>query len=208
MIADKTNGTEKDDEVKKKNQEIIDKIKQCSYDKDGNEVPIETRLENILKTLDKQTRESIVSECDKLIEDKDFKAKINQVASKIKDDDLKQYMTQVKKTATGGADDEKDVDDSDVEGGLSKDDEDDIKKQGAKGAEKPKEPRKVKKRPLERGEGSCYYYADDPEKQSIGKEGPEAIKAYVKYKKALAEWEKNNKSTNESLSSYLARVFS
>ena len=303
MIAKEANKKEEDENQKKKNDSMMKLLTACSFDKDGNEIPLEDRLDKMKDVLPPDTdieawKKEMEEGYNKIKDDPKFKKDLEEAAKSVKSADLDKYVEDAKKEAkqtlkevedkkkeieeqkkelerieqeskdaagqkakelnnqkesikdkiakitAGGVvgglmkiwkkpnsdtntntdtnttkepkdepkdepkpKDDDDVDDSDVEGGLSDDDNAEIEKAGAKGAEKPKEPRKVKKRPLERGEGSCYYYADDPDKQSIGAEGKEAIKAYVKYKKALAAWKKNNEgSTNESLMLHLRRM--
>ena len=47
MLAQKSNDKEKDETSKKKNQSMIDLLVACSYDKDGNEIPFDQRLEKM-----------------------------------------------------------------------------------------------------------------------------------------------------------------
>ena len=77
---------------------------------------------------------------------------------------------------------------------LTPDEEKEVQAAGAKGAPQPHEPRMVVKRKLEHGDGVTYCYKDD-RKQTLHPGSDQykaAIKAIIKYRKALALWKKNN----------------
>lgn len=77
---------------------------------------------------------------------------------------------------------------------LTPDEEKEVQAAGAKGAPQPHEPRMVVKRKLKRGKGVTYCYKDDRDQTLAphSKEYKDAIKAVIKYRKALALWKKNN----------------
>ena len=62
MIARKSNQKEKDENTQKKNDAMIKLLTACSFDKDGNEIPLEQRLEKMKDTMSPEQFESFKKE--------------------------------------------------------------------------------------------------------------------------------------------------
>lgn len=72
-MARESNAKEKDETLKKKNEAMIDLLTACSFDKDGNEIPLDQRMEKMKDMMSAEQFES-------------FKKEMNETYEKVKDD--------------------------------------------------------------------------------------------------------------------------
>ena len=103
MIAEQQNKKEKDENLKKKNDAIISLMIAGTYDKDGNEVPVDERLNNMKDIIPEDQFESfkhdMTEQYDKIKDDEDFQAELKKVSDKIKSSEYDKFIENSKKRA-------------------------------------------------------------------------------------------------------------
>lgn len=201
--AGKTVPTIDDDEDVKEATAELEKAKAELANSENRSKEIEEKLKNIdanseeFKKLtgEKEDLTKKIEEQKKSVEaaqDKVTKAR-KAAEEKLK----KQTTTTTPPEPAGGGEEDNDVDEDDLgDEKLTDEEKESIEKEGAKGAPKPKEPKKVIKRKKERGDGFTYCYKDDREHTLApgSDEYKSAIRACVLYNKKIAIWKKNNPS--------------
>ena len=88
MMAKKSNQKEKDDNTKKKNDAMLKLLTACSFDKDGNEIPVEERINKMKDTMSPEQFEAFKKDMTETYEknkdNPDFKDALIKAKSNIK----------------------------------------------------------------------------------------------------------------------------
>lgn len=194
--------------LNKENEEILKKIKKLEEKVDLLDGPEKEAVENKIKDL----KSKLNSSQNTIVQDiASVGGEINTQNTETQKPKPDNNKENADKTDDG---EELDVDDSDLtdDNKINQDEQkeiDDIKNTDPE----PKKPkREVKKRKKKLGKGTTYFFKDDPEKKSIGKdEAQQVIKAQVLYNKKLAKWKSmqskqdTNESFNQSLTEHLKK---
>ena len=146
MISKKSNEKEKDENTKKKNSAMLKLLTACSFDKDGNEIPLEERMDKMKDTMSSEQFEAFKKDMtdtyEKNKDNQDFKDALVKAKSNIKPEDYDKMIEDAKKEAKTT------LDQLDKEKKEIEQHEEDIKKledQINGGDEKDKEIRELKK---------------------------------------------------------------
>ena len=103
MLAKESNKNEKDKNEKSKNDAMLKLLTACSFDKDGNEIPLEDRINKMKDTMSDEQFESfkkdMTSTYEKYKDDKDFKDSLEKAKSNIKPEDYDKMIDEAKKEA-------------------------------------------------------------------------------------------------------------
>lgn len=98
------NDKEKDETVKKENESMIKLLTACSFDKDGNEIPFDQRMEKMKDILPEDTdfekfKKDMEDKYNKVKNDPKFKEQMAQAAKSIKDGDVEEFVKNAKSEA-------------------------------------------------------------------------------------------------------------
>ena len=103
LLSRKVNQKEKDEHTKKKNDAMIKLLTACSFDKDGNELPIEDRIEKMKDNMSDDQFESFKKDMldtyEKCKDDDKFKDALNKEREKITPETYEKAMEESKKEA-------------------------------------------------------------------------------------------------------------
>lgn len=103
MIAKKANEKEKNENDKKKTDALLKLVTACSFDKDGNEIPLEDRIEKMKDTMTPEQFESFKKDVNEVYEkhkdDKEFKESLVKAKESIKPEDYDKMIDEAKKEA-------------------------------------------------------------------------------------------------------------
>lgn len=103
MIARKSNQKEKDENTQKKNDAMIKLLTACSFDKDGNEIPLDQRLDKMKDTMSPEQFESFKKEMTETYEknkdNQEFKDAVAKEAAKITPETYEKALDDAKKEA-------------------------------------------------------------------------------------------------------------
>lgn len=103
MLAKESNKNEKNKNEKSKNDAMLKLLTACSFDKDGNEIPLEDRINKMKDTMSDEQFESfkkdMTSTYEKYKDDKDFKDALEKAKSNIKAEDYDKMIDEAKKEA-------------------------------------------------------------------------------------------------------------
>lgn len=103
-LAKKSNEKEKDEITKKENDSMIKLLVACSFDKDGNEIPFDQRLERMKDALPEganfeEFKKDMQTKYDKIKDDQQFKKQLESAAESIKKSDLEKFINDSKEEA-------------------------------------------------------------------------------------------------------------
>lgn len=104
LLAKKSNETEKDSTTKKENESMLKLLTACSFDKNGNEIPFDQRLEKMKDALPEGTdfesfKKDMQAKYDKVKDDPEFKKQLEKAGKDIKEGDLEKFITDAKTDA-------------------------------------------------------------------------------------------------------------
>jgi colicin import membrane protein len=103
LLSRKTNAKEKDENSKKKNDAMIKLLTACSFDKDGNELPIDERIEKMKDNMSdeqfKAFKKDMLDTYEKCKDDDKFKDALNKEREKITPETYEKAMEESKKEA-------------------------------------------------------------------------------------------------------------
>ena len=103
MLAKKANENEKDKTKKAETESLINLISACSYDKDGNEVPMEERMNKLKDMVPEDQFEDFKKKMEKTVEDnkdsKEFKDALEKAKKDISEKYIETYLTEAKEQA-------------------------------------------------------------------------------------------------------------
>jgi hypothetical protein len=103
MIARKSNQKEKDANTRKKNDAMIKLLTACSFDKDGNEIPLDQRLEKMKGTMSPEQFEAFKKEMtatyEKNKDNQEFRDAVAKEAAKITPETYEKSLEAAKKEA-------------------------------------------------------------------------------------------------------------
>lgn len=103
LLSRKANQKEKDENTKKKNDAMIKLLTACSFDKDGNEIPIEERIEKMKDNMSEEQFKSFKADMldtyEKCKDDDKFKDALNKEREKITPETYEKAMGEAKKEA-------------------------------------------------------------------------------------------------------------
>ena len=104
MIAKKSNQKEKDENAKKKNDTLLKLLIASSFDKDGNEVPLDKRIENLKGNMTPEQFEAFKKDMTETYEknkdNQEFKDALKKAHDNIKPEDYDKMMGDMKKEAS------------------------------------------------------------------------------------------------------------
>lgn len=146
MLAEKANKNNKDENSKKKNDALLNLLAAASYDKDGNEIPMEDRLSKLKDMVGDDGWEAFKKDINDTYEknkdSKEFKEALEKAKDSIKASDIESFVNSAKEKAkTTLAEIEKErkaIEDSDnnikelqkkIDTGKKEDDIEELKKQ-------------------------------------------------------------------------------
>ena len=146
MLAEKANKNNKDENEKKKNEALINLLAAASYDKDGNEIPMEDRLSKLKDMVGEDGWEAFKKDINDTYEknkdSKEFKEALEDAKNSIKASDVESFVKSAKekaKTTLNEIEKErKKIEDSEnnikelqkkIDAGKKEDDIEDLKKQ-------------------------------------------------------------------------------
>jgi colicin import membrane protein len=102
-MAKKANAKEKDANLKKKNDAMIGLLCACSYDKDGNEIPMDQRLEKMKGMMSEEQFESFKKEMNEAYEknkdSQEFKDAMQKAKANVKPEDYDKMIEDAKAQA-------------------------------------------------------------------------------------------------------------
>ena len=149
-LARESNSKEKDGALKKKNEAMMDLLTACSFDKDGNEIPLDQRMDKMKDMMSPEQFESFKKEMsetyEKVKDDQDFLDALTKAKENIKPEDYDKMVEDAKskaKTTLDKVEKEKKAYD-DYEKELS-----DLEEQAKKADEKKKKELEQQKKELE-----------------------------------------------------------
>lgn len=103
LLSRKANQKEKDDNTKKKNDALIKLLTACSFDKDGNEIPLEERIDKMKDTMSPEQFEAFKKDMtetyEKVKDDDKFKDAIKKAKENIKPEQYDELLESAKKEA-------------------------------------------------------------------------------------------------------------
>ena len=103
MIARKSNQKEKDVNTKKKNDAMLKLLVACSFDKDGNEIPLEERIDKMKDTMSPEQFEAFKNDMTKIYEEnknnQDFKDALVNAKNNIKPNEYDEMLNKAKEEA-------------------------------------------------------------------------------------------------------------
>jgi hypothetical protein len=103
LMAKKANDSEKDETKKKETDSMIKLITACSFDKDGNEIPMEERLNKMKDIVPEEQFEEFKDKLNKAYEDnkdsKEFKEALEKAKGEISEKDIEEYENSAKEEA-------------------------------------------------------------------------------------------------------------
>ena len=103
LLSRKANQKEKDANIKKKNDALIKLLTACSFDKDGNEIPLEERIDKMKDTMSPEQFEAfkkdITETYEKSKDDDKFKDAIKKAKENIKPEQYNELLESAKKEA-------------------------------------------------------------------------------------------------------------
>ena len=146
MLAEKANKNNKDENEKKKNDALINLLAAASYDKDGNEIPMEDRLSKLKDMVGEDGWEAfkkdIEDSYEKNKDSKEFKKALEDAKNSIKASDVESFVASAKEkaktTLTAIEKERKQIEESEqnikelkekIDGGKKEDDIDELKKE-------------------------------------------------------------------------------
>ena len=104
MLSKKANKKEKDEHTKKKNDALIKILTACSFDKDGQEIPIDERIEKMKDVMTPEQFEAFKKDMkdtyEKVKDDPKYKDAMKKAKESIKPEDYDKYMEDSKKEAS------------------------------------------------------------------------------------------------------------
>ena len=104
MLSKKANEKEKDEHTKKKNDALIKILTACSFDKDGQEIPIDERIEKMKDVMTPEQFEAFKKDMkdtyEKVKDDPKYKDAMKKAKESIKPEDYDKYMEDSKKEAS------------------------------------------------------------------------------------------------------------
>ena len=103
MLAEKANENNKDENEKKKNEALINLLAAASYDKDGNEIPMEDRLSKLKDMVGEDGWEAFKKDINDTYEknkdSKEFKKALEDAKNSIKASDVESFVKSAKEKA-------------------------------------------------------------------------------------------------------------
>jgi hypothetical protein len=103
LLAKKANESEKDKTKKAENEAMLNLLAACSYDKDGNEIPMEERLEKMKDIVGEDKWEDFKKDMEKRYEEnkdnEEFKKALENAKKNISEKDIEQFVEETKKAA-------------------------------------------------------------------------------------------------------------
>ena len=146
MLAEKANKNNKDENEKKKNEALINLLAAASYDKDGNEIPMEDRLSKLKDMVGEDGWEAFKKDINDTYEknkdSKEFEKAIEDAKNSIKASDVESFVKSAKEKAKTTLDEiekeRKKIEESEnnikelqkkIDAGKKDDDIEDLKKQ-------------------------------------------------------------------------------
>ena len=103
LLSRKANQKEKDENTKKKNDAMIKLLTACSFDKDGNELPIEDRVAKMKDNMSDEQfevfKKDMLDTYEKCKDDDKFKDAVNKEREKITPETYEKAMEEAKKEA-------------------------------------------------------------------------------------------------------------
>ena len=104
QLAKKSNDKEKDETAKKENESMIKLLTACSFDKDGNEVPFEERINKMKDALPAGTdfeefKKKMNDQYEKVKDDPEFKKQMEKAGADIKQSDYDKFINDAKNEA-------------------------------------------------------------------------------------------------------------
>lgn len=146
MLAEKANKNNKDENEKKKNEALINLLAAASYDKDGNEIPMEDRLSKLKDMVGEDGWEAFEKDINDTYEknkdSKEFEKALEDAKNSIKASDVESFVNSAKEKAKTTLDEiekeRKKIEDSEnnikelqkrIDSGKKEDDIEDLKKQ-------------------------------------------------------------------------------
>lgn len=102
-LARESNSKEKDEVLKKKNEAMIDLLTACSFDKDGNEIPLDQRMDKMKDMMSPEQFESFKKEMtetyEKVKDDQKFLDALTKAKENIKPEDYDKMVEDAKSKA-------------------------------------------------------------------------------------------------------------
>ena len=103
LLAKKANESEKDKSKKEENEAMLNLLAACSYDKDGNEIPMEDRLEKMKDIVGEDRWDAFKDDMNKKYEEnkdnEDFKKALENAKENISKKDIEEFIAETKKNA-------------------------------------------------------------------------------------------------------------
>ena len=104
LLSKKANEKEKDEHTKKQNDALIKMLTACSFDKDGQEIPIDERIEKMKDVMTPEQFEVFKKDMkdtyEKVKDDSKYKDAMKKAKESIKPEDYDKYMEDSKKEAS------------------------------------------------------------------------------------------------------------
>lgn len=103
-MAKEQNQNEKDKQTKEKNDQMVSLLIACSFDKDGNEIPLEERLDKMKDALPEGTdfeqfKKEQTENYEKLKDDEEFHKQLEKAKESIKDTNYDDFIKDAKESA-------------------------------------------------------------------------------------------------------------
>lgn len=202
-LARESNSKEKDEVLKKKNEAMIDLLTACSFDKDGNEIPLDQRMDKMKDMMSPEQFESFKKEMtetyEKVKDDQNFLDALAKAKENIKPEDYDKMVEDAKskaKTTLEKVEKEKKAYE-DYEKKLS-----DLTEQAKKADEEKKKELEQQKKELEQNPPQSMMSTatgvnnnGSPTKSDKDTDGEDEVKA--KSAQAKTEFEKQSQKTKE-----------